>query len=252
MKDAQQLITKVLQSKAFVKKDAKGAVVGTVGGSYGGGIQAQPRRDRRARSARSPRAAPGTPCSTPSTPTTTSSPATRPASPTTLNQQGVFKQKWTSLFFASGNGNPVGGVPPTGTPAGTCPQDKLVSGEPTTVAELACPGFTLAVCQTYADLSSTGDAADADRALVARRARPTTQIAKLTRPDPAGPGPERHPVQRQRRRLDLHRRCGGRARPVQMIWNSGGHGGYDSLPGECEVYGGGTGGADSRASTTAT
>jgi len=26
--------------------------------------------------------------------------------------------------------------------------------------------------------------------------------------------------------------------PVKMIWNSGGHGGYDSLPGECEVYGG--------------
>jgi len=34
--------------------------------------------------------------------------------------------------------------------------------------------------------------------------------------------------------------------PVQMIWNSGGHGGYDSLPGECEVYGSGTGGADCR------
>jgi ABC-2 type transport system ATP-binding protein len=29
-----------------------------------------------------------------------------------------------------------------------------------------------------------------------------------------------------------------------MIWNSGGHGGYDSQPGECEVYGGGTTGLD--------
>ena len=32
--------------------------------------------------------------------------------------------------------------------------------------------------------------------------------------------------------------------PVAMIWNSGGHGGYDSLPGECEVYGSGTTGLD--------
>jgi ABC-2 type transport system ATP-binding protein len=29
--------------------------------------------------------------------------------------------------------------------------------------------------------------------------------------------------------------------PVEMVWNWGGHGGYDSRPGECEVYGGGTG-----------
>jgi ABC-2 type transport system ATP-binding protein len=31
-----------------------------------------------------------------------------------------------------------------------------------------------------------------------------------------------------------------------MIWNAGGHGGYDSKPGECDVYGRGTGGADFR------
>ena len=34
--------------------------------------------------------------------------------------------------------------------------------------------------------------------------------------------------------------------PVELVWNSGGHGGYDSLPGECDVYGRGTGGTDFR------
>ena len=37
---------------------------------------------------------------------------------------------------------------------------------------------------------------------------------------------------------DLSRSCARRHVPVGMIWNSGGHGGYTSQPGECEAYDG--------------
>ncbi len=243
VKDAQQLITKVLETKAFVKKDAKGAVVGTVGGSYGGGIQAPlAESDARIRAI-----APGRTWNTLQYSLDPNNYVV-PGDPTgfthTLNKQGVFKQEWTSLFFASGNGNPVGGVPPTGTPAGSCPQDKLTSGDPTTVAGLPCLGFPTAVCVVYTNLSTTGDATDADRALIADAAA-TTEIGKLRVPTLLIQG-QRDTLFNVNDAVSTYLSLKKQGTPVQMIWNSGGHGGYLSAVGECEVYGGGTGGADFR------
>lgn len=40
-----------------------------------------------------------------------------------LNEQGVFKHQWTSLFYASGNSEPASGN-------GGCPEVKRESGDP--------------------------------------------------------------------------------------------------------------------------
>jgi ABC-2 type transport system ATP-binding protein len=243
VKDARQLITKVLETKPYVKKDAKGAVVGTVGGSYGGGIQLDlAEADSRIRAI-----APGRTWNSlqysldpdnwvvPGDPTGFSH---------TLAPQGVFKQEWTSLFFASGNGNPVGGIPPSGNAAGSCPQDKLASGDPLTVAGLACPGFYAAVCQTYAELTATGDATPAGKALVADSSG-STEISRLRVPTLLVQG-QRDTLFNVNDAAATYTALRRQHVPVQMIWNWGGHGGYDSRPGECEVYGGGHGGADYR------
>lgn len=241
VKDARQLITKVLEARPEVKRDGKGAIVGMTGGSYGGGIQANvAEADQRIRAIN--------PSRTWNNLAYSLDPNNYVASgdPTglshELNQQGVFKQQWTALFFASGNGNPVGGVPPTGTPAGTCPQDKLASGDPTTVAGAPCPGFYAAVCETFARVNTTGNADDADRALLAD-ASGVTQIDKLKVPTLLfqGQSDTLFNLNDASATYLALKRAGT---PVQMVWNSGGHGGYDSLPGECDVYGRGTGGAD--------
>jgi putative CocE/NonD family hydrolase len=240
VKDAQQLITKVLEARPEVKKDAKGAIVGMTGGSYGGGIQANvAQADPRVRAIN--------PGRTWNTLRYSLNPNNyvAPGDPTGFSHdrgdQGVFKQEWTSLFFASGNGNPVGGVPPTGDPAGTCPQDKLASGDPTTVAGVPCLGFNTEVCRTFATVTATGDATDDDRALLADSSA-TTQIAKLKVPTLLfqGQADTLFNLNDATATYAALKRAGT---PVQMVWNSGGHGGYDSLPGECDVYGRGTGGA---------
>jgi ABC-2 type transport system ATP-binding protein len=243
VKDAQQLITKVLETKAFVKKDAKGAVVGMTGGSYGGGIQADlAETDDRIRAINPSRTWNDLRYSL--DPNNYVAPGDPTGFTHALNLQGVFKQEWTSLFFASGNGNPVGGIPPSGNAAGTCPQDKLASGDPLTVAGLACPGFYAAVCQTYAGITATGDATDTDRALLDDSSA-ATQISRLTVPVLLfqGQADTLFNVNDATATYTALRRQGT---PVQMVWNSGGHGGYDSLPGECDVYGRGTGGTDYR------
>jgi putative CocE/NonD family hydrolase len=244
VKDAQQLITKVLQSKAYVQQDARGAVVGTVGGSYGGGIQlGLAETDRRIRAI-----APGRTWNTLQYSLAPNNWVV-PGDPTgfthTLAPQGVFKAEWTSLFFASGNGNPVGGIPPSGNAAGTCPQDKLASADPLTVAGIACPGFYAAVCQTYVTVSTTGDATPADKALLADSSG-ATEIAKLKVPTLLVQG-QRDTLFNLNDAAATYAALKRAGTPVQMIWNSGGHGGYDSRPGECEVYGGGTGGNDNAA-----
>lgn len=236
VKDAQQLITKVLQPRPEVKKDAKGAVVGTVGGSYGGGIQLNLAEN-------DPRVRAIVPGRTWSSLQYSLDPNNRvvPGDPTgftqTLNEQGVFKQQWTSLFFASGNSNPTTG-------AGTCPQDKLASGEPTEVAGLPCLGFHVEVCRTYATVSATGDATQADRDLLADSSG-TTQLDQLRVPTLLVQG-QRDTLFNVNDALATYTALRRNRVPVKMIWNWGGHGGYDSLPGECDVYGRGTGGEDFR------
>jgi ABC-2 type transport system ATP-binding protein len=243
VKDAQQLITKVLDPLAVVKHDANGSVVGMVGGSYGGGIQANvAENDKRIHAI-----SPGRTWNTLQYSLDPNNYVV-PGDPTgfthTLNLQGVFKQQWTTLFFVSGNANPIGGAPPgiPPVPAGGCPQDKLTSGDPATVAGAPCLGFYANVCQTYATITATGDAADADRALLAD-ASAATQIDKLRIPVLLVQG-QSDTLFNENDAAATYTALRRNGVPVKMIWNSGGHGGYDSLPGECDVYGRGTGGTD--------
>lgn len=245
VKDASQLISKVLDPLPEVRHDAHGSVVGMVGGSYGGGIQANLAEN-------DPRIHAISPSRTWNTLQYSLDPNNYvvPGDPTgfthQLNLQGVFKQEWTSLFFASGNANPIGGIPPgvPPQPAGSCPQDKLASGDPTTVAGVPCPGFYADVCQTYAGISATGDATAADRALLAD-ASGATQIDRLRIPVLLVQG-QSDTLFNENDAVATYLALRAHRVPVKMIWNSGGHGGYDSLPGECDVYGGGTGGPDYR------
>lgn len=241
VKDAQQLITTVLETQPFVQQDANGAVVGMVGGSYGGGIQLNlAESDDRIRAI-----VPGRTWNTLQyslDPNNWVVPGDPSGFTHTLAPQGVFKAQWTSLFVASGNGNPVGGVPPTGEPAGTCPQDKLASGDPATVAGVPCPGFYATVCQTYATIAATGDALPEGKALLAD-ASGATEIAKLRVPTLLVQG-QRDTLFNLNDAAATYTALQRQGVPVQMIWNWGGHGGYDSQPGECDVYGRGTGGED--------
>lgn len=243
VKDAQQLITKVLDPLSLVEHNGNGSVVGMVGGSYGGGIQANVAEN-------DPRIHAISPGRTWNALQYSLDPNNYvvPGDPTgfthELHKQGVFKQQWTSLFFASGNGNPIGGLPPSGPQQGSCPQDKLASGDPATVAGVACPGFYAQVCLTYAGITATGDASDADRALLADSSA-TTQIDKLRIPVLLVQG-QADTLFNENDAAATYTALRRRGVPVKMIWNSGGHGGYDSLPGECDVYGRGTGGADFR------
>src|SRR5689334_23215452 len=157
VKDAQQLITKVLDPLPVVKHDANGSVVGMVGGSYGGGIQANvAENDKRIHAISPSRTWNNLVYSL--DPNNYVAPGDATGFTHTLNQQGVFKQEWTTLFFVSGNANPIGGAPPgiPPVPAGGCPQDKLASGDPATIAGVPCTGFYTEVCRTYATITATG------------------------------------------------------------------------------------------------
>ncbi len=238
VKDAQQLITKVLKPKPYVKRDAKGLVLGMVGGSYGGAIQANlAEADPQLRAI-----VPGRTWNNPQYSLDPNN-YVAPGDPTgfshQLNEQGVFKLQWTSLFFAAGDLAPVGGAPPDGNQEGSCPTDSLNTGN---VAGVTCTGYPTELCQVYAKIALTGDADDASRALLADSSG-TTQPLKTPTLLVQGQSDTLFNVNDATATYtDLKRR----GIPVKMIWNSGGHGGYDSLPGECEVYGGGTGGADHR------
>jgi putative CocE/NonD family hydrolase len=236
VKDAQQLITKVLQSKPYVKRDQKGAVVGTVGGSYGGGIQANlAEADPRIRAIN--------PYRTWNTlqysldPNNWVVPGDQTGFTHTLAPQGVFKRNWTTLLSGSGLGQPVGGLPPTGNENGTCPQDKASSADAT---GLACTGFHLGVCETLAKLSATGDADATDKTLVADSSA-TTRIDRLRVPTLLVQG-QSDTLFNENDAVATYTQLRRQHVPVQMIWNSGGHGGYSSKPGECEVFDGTFGG----------
>jgi len=234
VKDARQLISKVLEPKPYVKKDRKGAVVGTAGGSYGGGIQLNlAEADARVRAI-----APGRTWNTLQYALDPNNWVV-PGDPTgfthTLAKQGVFKKNWTSLFFASGAANPVGGLPPTGKEYGRCPQDKATPAE---APGQVCTGYRLELCQTFARLSATGDATDADRALIADSAG-ATAIHRLRVPTLLVQG-QSDTIFNLNEAVATYTALRRQGTPVQMIWNAGGHGGYSSPPGECEMYDGST------------
>ena len=244
VKDSQQLIDQMLVDPAYkvgdlsvasvVARDARGPIVGLIGGSYGGGIVL----NMAATDARVRAAIPGRTWNSLQYSLDPNN-LIFAGDPTGFSHQrapqGVFKFEWTSLFFASGNAGAAQG-------AGGCAEEKAMSGEPEMVAGAACLGFPTAVCQTYATLAATGDADDAIRSLVANSSA-ETRINQITAPTMLVQG-QSDTLFNPNDAVATYLKLKARQVPVAMIWNSGGHGGYDSLPGECEVYGSGTTGLD--------
>ena len=197
VKDAQQLITQVLDPRPDVLHDANGSVVGMVGGSYGGGIQLNLAES-------DPRIHAISPGRTWNSLQYSLDPNNRvvPGDPTgfshTLNEQGVFKAQWTSLFFASGNTQPAPAAPAT-LPAGQAGQRRPARGRRAAVPRLPRRGLP----HLRRRLLATGDATDADRALLAD-ASGATADRPAARADAARAGAGRHAVQPQRRRRHLH------------------------------------------------
>ncbi|MFP5218217.1 MAG: CocE/NonD family hydrolase C-terminal non-catalytic domain-containing protein [Actinomycetes bacterium] len=235
------LVDQVLEPRTDLVRDGGELVLGTVGGSYGGGWQLPyAALDDRVRAA-----APGR---TWSLLRYSLNPNNRvvPGDPTgfthALNEQGVFKAQWTSLFFAAGNGEPVGGIPPTGELRTACQEYKLAGGDSGAVSGITCTGYLSELCDVFARVSTTGTATAEDRELL-DRASGATFLGEL--------GARRLPVllvQGQRDTLfnpndalTTYTALRAAGSPVEMVWNWGGHGGYNSRAGECEVYGGGTG-----------
>ncbi len=229
VKSAKQLIDKLLEPRRDVLRDRRGVVVGTIGGSYGGGIQLPlAGSDKRIRASVVGRTWNSLQYSL--DPNNWVAPGDKTGLTHALHTQGVFKQQWTSLFYALGNSQPASG-------GGGCPEAKAASGDPVEIANAgACPGYYFPLCATYDSLTATGDASADSRRLIARASAssflPKVKAAVLL-------------VQGQSDTLfnlndasatylELKRR----KVPVGMIWNSGGHGGYVSQPGECELYDG--------------
>ena len=140
--------------------------------------------------------------------------------------QGVFKQGWTSLFFALGASQPANG-------AGGCDPVTQQQEFPGTTP---CPGFVPAICPTFEHLSTTGDATDADRELVGRSSV-ATRLDQLDAPTLLLQGlPDT--LFTPTEAAATYRALRERGVPTAMIWDSGGHGGYQTGPGEAEAYGG--------------
>ena len=222
VKDARQLVTKILAPKRWVKHDRKGPVVGMVGGSYGGGIQANVAEN-------DPRIRAIVPFRTWNTLQYSLDPNNWvvPGDPTgfthEMHDQGVFKKVWTSAFFASGQSQTADGDP-------SCAQDGAGGGA------FPCGGFRVEVCNTFAYVSATDDARPEDRALLADSSA-TTQIDKLRVPTLVVQG-QSDTLFNLNDAVATYTALRRRHVPVQMIWNAGGHGGYSSAPGECEPFDG--------------
>ena len=229
VKSAQQLMTTVLEPRTDVLHDADGVVVGTIGGSYGGGIQLPLASvDDRVKAT--------IPGRTWNDLAYSLDPNNRvvPGDPTGFtfgrNVQGVFKQEWTSLFAASGNAQPAQGN-------GGCPEAKAAQGDPVEIAQApSCPGYFFAVCRLQDLLSSTGDTDEEGRRLIAR-ASAATVLARVDAPTLLVQG-QSDTLFNLNDATATYTALKRQGVPVGMIWNSGGHGGYSSQPGECEVYDG--------------
>ena len=241
VQDVEQLIAKVLAPRPDITRDRHGLVLGMTGGSYGGGITLNVASvDHRIRAIVAGRTWNDLAYSL------DPNNYVVPGDPTGFshsgNVQGVFKKEWTSLFFASGNSAPIGGLPPSGQEQGGCPQEKASSGDPASMAALPCLGYPMSVCQTYADISATGDANASDRALV-DGSSVSTYIGSLDAATLLLQG-QSDTLFNLNDALATYTALKRRHVPVAMTWNSGGHGGYNSLPGECDVFGGGDTGLD--------
>ncbi|WP_370250500.1 CocE/NonD family hydrolase [Nocardioides sp.] len=226
---AQQVMDAVLEPRRDVLRDRRGPVVGTIGGSYGGGGQLPlAAADRRIRAT-----IPGRTWNSLAyalDPNNRVVPGDRTGFDHTRTAQGVFKRQWTTLFYALGQTQPVQGN-------GGCPALKTGSGDPAEVAAaLTCPGFRTEVCGVYQRLLLTGDSTAADRRLIAD-ASAATFLRRVDAPTLLVQG-QRDTLFNLNEAVATFTALRRRGVPVGMIWNSGGHGGYTSVPGECEAYDG--------------
>lgn len=227
VRSVSQLIDAVLEPRNDVRHDKRGVVVGTIGGSYGGGIQLPlAAADRRIRTGVVGRTWNDLVYSL--DPNNRVVPGRAPLAH--RYEQGVFKQEWTTLFFASGTSQPAMGN-------GGCLQAKTAAGDPAEIAGAAgCAAYYLPVCQLYARLLATGDADDAGRELIGRAAA-STFLDDVHIPVLLTQG-QSDTLFNLNDAVATYLGLRKRDVPVRMIWNSGGHGGYSSQPGECEVYDG--------------
>ncbi len=213
-----------LAEQDFVAKEADGDPrVGLMGGSYGGGHQGLVAiQDDRVDAI-----APGRTWSTLQYSLVPNN-AFDPADPWDLDgyEQGVFKQQWTSLFFALGQSQPAQGN-------GGCSEPERQQVYP---GALPCAGYIPGVCEIYNGLTATGTADEAGRALVATSAR-AARLDELSTPTIIAQGlPDTlfTPNETIADLLSLQ----DRDVPVAVFWHSAGHGGYVPAPGDGEPYGG--------------
>jgi ABC-2 type transport system ATP-binding protein len=92
------------------------------------------------------------------------------------------------------------------------------------------------VCELYARLTASGDSDAPGRRLVAR-ASASTFLSEVNVPVMLVQG-QSDTLFNLNDAASTYRALARRGVPVGMIWNSGGHGGYSSEPGECEAYDG--------------
>lgn len=135
---------------------------------------------------------------------------------------GVVKAEWTTLLFVNGLTQPVLG-------RGGCTA---------TPQNLGCPGFDPALCRLYLGVTATGRA-DASTLALLQRSSPATWIDRLRVPTLLVQG-ESDTLFNLNEAAATFAALRSRGVPVQMIWNSGGHGQYNSMPGEGDIYAGDT------------
>jgi predicted acyl esterase len=141
------------------------------------------------------------------------------------SEQGVFKQGWTSLFYALGSTQPLmggGGCDPV-------TQQTLYPGQP------PCPGFDPRVCPIFAGLTSTGDVTAEQRALIAGGAM-ATYVDRVDVPVLLQQG-QSDTLFTLTEAFATYEALDARGIDVDLIMNSGGHG-YPPMPGEGEPYSG--------------
>lgn len=147
-------------------------------------------------------------------------------------EQGVFKQGWTSLFYALGSAQPAqgnGGCDPI-------TQQTLYPGQP------PCSGFDPAVCPIFASLAATGDVSQAQREFV-ERSSVTSFVEGVDVPVLLTQGQSDTLFRPLEATATFHQLRADGNDDVFLLWNWGGHG-YQPLPGEGEPYSGAFGDTD--------
>lgn len=235
VKDSMGLIDKILDDPTYmadgiavhprVARDDLGAKVGLIGGSYGGGITLNV-------AASDPRVRAIVPGRTWNAlqyslvPNNLVVPANTSRFDHLQVDVGVFKQEWTTLLFGLGNAQPAMGN-------GGCLQEKAESGNPTSVD--ACPGFPGELCTTYTTLLSMGTA-DADSRELVGNSSIATRIDQLRVPTMLHQG-QTDTLFNLNDATATYLKLKENNVPVAMVWHFPGHGAYNPMPGECELWG---------------